>query len=103
MTELVDTVAARLLAPAGLELNRLARLLGGMLGIALAALHPQLVRTLSLMTAPLFIREEVQQTFGFGCGSWAQAIEKLGVYEWAKKANSATSRPASRACCARKS
>jgi 3-oxoadipate enol-lactonase len=67
--------------------------LGGMLGMALAALHPRRVRTLSLMTAPLFIREEVQQTFAFGHASWADAIEQEGVYEWAKKANSATRFP----------
>lgn len=67
--------------------------MGGILGMALAALHPQRVRTLSLMTAPLFIRQEVQDTFGFGLGTWAGAMEKLGVYEWAKKANSATRFP----------
>jgi 3-oxoadipate enol-lactonase len=67
--------------------------MGGILGMALAALQPDRVRTLSLMTAPLFIREEVQKTFAFGHASWADAIEKLGVYEWARRANGATRFP----------
>lgn len=67
--------------------------IGGILGIAFAAQYPQRVRTLSLMTAPLYIDEQVQKTFAFGHASWEEALEKEGVYEWAKKANSATRFP----------
>lgn len=67
--------------------------MGGIFGMALAALQPARVRTLSLMTAPLFIRQEVQETFAFGHASWADAIEKEGVYGWSMKANAATRFP----------
>lgn len=68
--------------------------IGGILGFAFAARHPVRVRSLTTLTAPLFITQEVQKAFAFGHPSWAEAITTLGVYEWCKKANSATRFPA---------
>ena len=67
--------------------------LGGVVGFAFAAMHPARVRTLSTLSAPLFIRPGVEQTFSFGHGSWEQALEKMGSYEWGKRANAATRFP----------
>lgn len=67
--------------------------LGGILGFALAATRPQRLRTLTVMSSPLWIRPEVEQAFAFGHGSWIDAMRSLGLYEWAKKANGATRFP----------
>ena len=79
MTELVDTVAARLLAPAGLELNRLARLLGGMLGNTVdeAELYFQNVRAESWVLEDGIVKEGAFSVDG-GVGVRAVSGEKTG-------------------------
>ena len=67
--------------------------LGGVVGFAFAALHPARVRTLCTLSSPLFINPAVEKTFSFGYASWEEALEKLGSYEWGKKANAATRFP----------
>ena len=67
--------------------------LGGVVGFAFAALHPARVRTLCALSAPLFIKPGVEQTFSFGHGSWEQALKEMGSYEWGKRANAATRFP----------
>ena len=67
--------------------------LGGVVGFAFAALHPERVRTLSTLSAPLFIRPEIEKAFSFGHASWEEALGKMGSYEWGKKANAAAYPP----------
>ena len=67
--------------------------LGGVVGFAFAALHPERVRTLCTLSAPLFIRPEIEKAFSFGHASWEEALRKMGSYEWGKKANAATRFP----------
>jgi 3-oxoadipate enol-lactonase len=67
--------------------------LGGILGFAFAAEYPARVRTLSVLSAPLFINPGVEKTFSFGYSSWKEALKTLGSYEWGRKANSATRFP----------
>ena len=79
MTELIDSVAAQLLAPAGLEMNRLARLLGGMLGNTIdeAELYFQNVRAESWVLEDSIVKEGSFSVDG-GVGVRALSGEKTG-------------------------
>lgn len=68
--------------------------LGGIVGLALTAAHPDRVRTLSLLAAPLTISPWTQQTFAFGHASWQDAMRTMGSPAWAAAANGATRFPA---------
>jgi 3-oxoadipate enol-lactonase len=64
--------------------------LGGILGMVLAAEHPQKLRTLSLVAAPVRINTDTQKTFAFGHPTWQDALRAMGSRGWADAANSAT-------------
>jgi 3-oxoadipate enol-lactonase len=68
--------------------------LGGILGMVLAAEHPQKLRTLSLVAAPVIINEDTQKAFAFKHPSWQEALRKMGSRAWADAANGATRFPA---------
>lgn len=57
---------------------------GGILGIALASRWPELLRSITLVAAPLSIRPEIQQIFALGEKDWPTAMEKLGGDGWAR-------------------
>lgn len=67
--------------------------LGGILGMVLAAEHPEKLRTLSLVAAPLIINKDTQRTFAFGHPTWQDALRRMGSRGWADAANSATRFP----------
>jgi 3-oxoadipate enol-lactonase len=67
--------------------------LGGMLGMVLAATHPDRVRTLTLMSASLTLRPEIQKTFAYGHASWQEALRILGSKGWSDATNAATRFP----------
>ncbi len=67
--------------------------LGGILGMVLAGEHPNRVRTLSLISAPLYINEKTKQTFAFGHPSWQDALMQMGSKGWSEAVNSATRFP----------
>jgi len=67
--------------------------LGGILGMVLAAEHPDRLRTLSLVAAPLLINKDTQRTFAFGHPSWQDALRTMGSTKWAEAANGATRFP----------
>ena len=83
---IADAVGARQFHYAGESL-------GGIIGMALAATHPDRVRTLSLLSAPLRINETTQRAFAFDHPSWQDALRDLGAAGWAAKANVATRFP----------
>lgn len=58
--------------------------LGGIIGLALAAERPRLVRTLSLFAAPLEISAATQKAFAFGHASWIEALRTMGSLAWAR-------------------
>ncbi len=68
--------------------------LGGMLGIVLAAEHPELVETLSLVAAPLYISDEIKEKHAAGHASWQDALATLGARGWADALNTVTRFPA---------
>jgi pimeloyl-ACP methyl ester carboxylesterase len=55
---------------------------GGILGIALAARWPELLKSLTLVATPLSIRPEIQEIFAVGERDWPTAMEKLGGDGW---------------------
>ena len=67
--------------------------LGGILGMVLAAEHPEKLRSLSLVAAPVLINKDTQRTFAFGHATWQEALRTMGSRGWADAANSATRFP----------
>ncbi|HYG85422.1 MAG TPA: alpha/beta hydrolase [Azospirillum sp.] len=67
--------------------------LGGILGMVLAAEHPDRIRTLSVFAAPLVISEATQKTFAFGHPSWQEALATMGAKGWSLAVNTATRFP----------
>ena len=67
--------------------------LGGILGMVLAAQHPQRLRTLSLVAAPLLINQDTQRAFAFNYPTWQEALQTMGSRKWADAANAATRFP----------
>ncbi len=67
--------------------------LGGILGMVLAAEHPDKLRSLSLVAAPILINKDTQRTFAFGHATWQEALRTMGSRGWADAANSATRFP----------
>ena len=67
--------------------------LGGILGMVLAAQHPQHLRTLSLVAAPLLINQDTQRAFAFNYPTWQEALQTMGSRKWADAANAATRFP----------
>jgi 3-oxoadipate enol-lactonase len=68
--------------------------LGGIIGMALAAEHPDRIRTLNLVAAPVRVPRSTQEAFSFGMPSWQEAMRTLGSQAWSDKANAATRFPA---------
>lgn len=62
--------------------------LGGAVGMAFAAEHPERVRTLTLIGAPVFINEHDKQSTTYGHASRVEAIRKMGVRAWAEASTS---------------
>ncbi len=67
--------------------------IGGVLGIALAATHPQLVRTLSLVSTPAFINQMAKVTYSAGHESRGDAVDAMGRKAWLEATNSSTRFP----------
>lgn len=60
---------------------------GGTLGMQLAAQHPDRVRTLNLVAAPVFLPQKIQQNYALGEASWIDALRKHGIKKWAAATN----------------
>ena len=60
---------------------------GGTLGMQLAAQHPDRIRTLSLVAAPVFLPRKIQQNYALGEASWIDALRKHGIKKWAAATN----------------
>lgn len=67
--------------------------IGGVIGFVLAGGHPDRVRTLSVMSAPVTISKWTQEAFAFGHPTWQDALKTMGSREWASAANGATRFP----------
>lgn len=61
--------------------------MGGMLGIAMAAQHPQRVRTLTLVATPAFLTQEMHDAYALGRGSRFEAMDAVGRAAWLEATN----------------
>lgn len=57
---------------------------GGIIGMALAARHPQRVRTLTLIAAPVYQNQTSQDVYAAGFPTREQALRTLGTRKWAE-------------------
>jgi len=90
----IDDLLAIIDSLGGAPVHYCGESLGGILGMVLAAQHPERLRTLSLVAAPLLINLDTQRAFAFGYPSWQDALQAMGSRQWAEAANSATRFPA---------
>lgn len=67
--------------------------MGGILGIILAARHPELVRSLTLVATPVFIEEGMKTKYSLGHGSRTEAMEKMGIHAWVAETTRGTRLP----------
>src|SRR5262245_41748767 len=67
--------------------------MGGILGLAFAALHPERVRTLTLVATPVFISDRMKETYSMGHGSRLDAMKEMGREAWLKATNRSTRFP----------
>lgn len=68
--------------------------MGGILGLALAARHPDRVRTLTLVSTPVFIEQQMKERYALGHGSRTEAMETLGIRAWVAATTRVTRLPA---------
>ena len=67
--------------------------IGGIIGMAFAGSHPELVRSLSLVSAPVFISEGARRGYACGHASWPEAVRAMGSEAWLKETNASTRFP----------
>jgi 3-oxoadipate enol-lactonase len=67
--------------------------LGGIIGLMAAALHPERIRTLCVMSSPPYQLHDTSTALSFGYSSAAEALAKMGVAAWSKGVNSANRFP----------
>ncbi len=65
----------------------------GVFGLILAATAPERLRSLTLVSSPMTMREEARQRFAFGHASWQEALRRLGTRGWTEAANGASRFP----------
>lgn len=68
--------------------------MGGLLGLAFAGQCPERVRTLNLVSAPVYISDHDKQSTTYGYSSRIEAIQKMGARAWAEASNSGRRFPA---------
>jgi 3-oxoadipate enol-lactonase len=68
--------------------------MGGILELLLAAQHPSLIKTLTLVSTPVFIEEEMKERYALGYASRIEAMEKLGIRKWVSETTKITRLPA---------
>lgn len=67
--------------------------MGGILGLAFSALHPDRVRTLTLVASPVFISDKMKETYSMGHKSRVDAMKEMGRDAWLKATNRSTRFP----------
>jgi 3-oxoadipate enol-lactonase len=84
-----------ILADAGVEqAHYCGESFGGLLGIAMAAMRPHRFRTLSLLSAPVYISDHDKESTTYGHASRIDALRKMGAHAWALASNSGRRFPA---------
>ena len=68
--------------------------MGGILGIALAARHPMRVKSLALVSTPVFIEQQMKERYALGHGSRIEAMQEMGIKAWVAETTCKTRLPA---------
>ena len=68
--------------------------MGGILGLALSALHPDRVCSLTLVGTPVFIEQKMKDRYSLGHGSRTEAMQKMGIRDWVDATTRKTRLPA---------
>ena len=68
--------------------------MGGILGLALSARHPDRIRTLTLVGTPVFIERHMKDRYAMGHGSRIKAMERMGIRDWVAATTRKTRLPA---------
>lgn len=67
--------------------------MGGQLGIALAALHPRRVRTLTIVSTPVLMTKKMEDDYSLGRESRFDAMQEMGRDAWIDATNRSTRFP----------
>lgn len=93
LDSLVADLAALVDALGGGPVHFCGESMGGILGLALAALHPGLVRTLTLVSTPVYISDAMKASYAMGHASRVDAMKAMGREAWLKATNRSTRFP----------
>jgi len=89
----VDDVSALISSIADGPVHYCGESFGGTIGMALAARHPELVASLSLVSSPVFINDRARAGYACGHASWPEAVKEMGALAWLKMTNDSTRFP----------
>jgi 3-oxoadipate enol-lactonase len=90
---LVDDLTAICDALATSSVHFCGESMGGILGLAFSAMHPERVRTLTLVSTPVYISDKMKQTYSMGHKSRVDAMKEMGRDAWLKATNRSTRFP----------
>lgn len=72
------------------RVHYVAESLGGIIGAAAAARHPERFRSLTLISTPVRVNENSRGIFAVGYPTWQDALRELGMKGWWMKAREVT-------------
>jgi 3-oxoadipate enol-lactonase len=90
---LVDDLAAICDALGARTVHFCGESMGGILGLAFAATHPEQVRTLTLVSTPVYISDKMKESYSMGHASRVDAMKEMGRDAWLKATNRSTRFP----------
>ena len=90
---LVGDLAAVLDAASAKSVHFCGESMGGILGLAFAAMHPERVRTLTLVSTPVYISDKMKETYSMGHKSRVDAMKEMGRDAWLRATNRSTRFP----------
>jgi 3-oxoadipate enol-lactonase len=67
--------------------------MGGIMGLAFCAMHPERARTLTLVATPVYISDRMKETYSLGHASRVDAMKEMGREAWLKATNRSTRFP----------
>ena len=67
--------------------------MGGIMGLAFSAMHPERVRTLTLVSTPVYINDKAKETYSMGHASRIAVMQAMGREAWLKATNASTRFP----------
>ena len=91
--EYLADLRAIVAAPGDAPVHYCGESFGGTIGMAFAGTYPHLLRSLTLIAAPVFINDGARKGYACGHSSWPEAIRSMGVKAWLTETNRSTRFP----------